>query len=172
MVRSNDRAKSSQPIILETDRPGLILVEMTTPEEDAEYFDFQSKNQAHIAEFGNIIYGSTTEIAVQRAKPGVVSFGIRNDDMLVGESGYVARKDGQEAEVGIVLAKDATGKGYATAVIKALTAHLLPIANRIFAEIEPTNVASINLMERAGYIRIEGLVERDWGRAAVFEYMK
>lgn len=60
MQETPPRAKRTEtipdtgPARIDTDRPDLQLVEMTTPQDDNEYFAFQQRNATHIAEFGNV----------------------------------------------------------------------------------------------------------------------
>lgn len=168
----SETLKQTEPIILETEQAGLLLVQMTTVDDDAEYFQFQNNNLAHIAKFGNTIDESVEAVTERRIEKDRKRFSICKDGTLVGMEGYTPSENGQEAEVGILLAKGATGHGYATSALKALSTHIYPQFNRVFAEVEPNNAASINLIERSGYVRVAGEVERDWGRAVVFEFKK
>lgn len=159
-----------EPPVLETELAGLILRPMTTPEDDAEYFLLQQDNRTHIAQYGNAIDESVEAVTQRRIDKNQARYGIRKDDHLVGMVAYTPSESGKEAEIGILLARDATGFGYATAAVKALTARIEPLFSRIFAEVDPRNASSMQLFARAGYERIEQEVERDWGHAVVFEF--
>lgn len=168
--------KATEPVVIETDQPGLILVQMTTVEDDQEYFDFQNANEAHIAEYGNTIDPNPEEVTKRRSATGNFRFGIRKDGVLIGMEGYKVSPDGREAEVGILLAKDATGHGYATSALRAMTEHIAPSFERVFAEADPNNQSSLRLCERAGYVLQPNTVQREWQgqvvEAACLEYKK
>lgn len=154
---------------IKTDRPGLLLVQMLSIEDDAAFFDLQNENVAFWKEFGNSIDASIEEVTKRRLKNGNNRFGIWLNDELLGIVGYSTKDHPKEAEVGILLAKNATGHGYAQSAIRAITTFAKPRYDRVFAEVEPTNQPSIQLMKRAGYQTNGRIVERDWGKALVFE---
>src|ERR1700733_5634665 len=66
-------------------------------------------------------------------------------------------------EVGIILARAAWGRGLARDALDAVVAHGFGAldAHRIFADVDPDNVASVRLFERAGFVR-EGLLRQAW----------
>lgn len=161
-----------EPAVVETELAGLILRPMTRPEDDEEYFLLQQDNRTHIAQYGNAIDESAEAVAQRRIDKNQARYGIRKDDHLIGMVAYTPSENGKEAEIGILLARDATGFGYATATVKALTARIQPLFSRIFAEVDPRNASSMQLFARAGYERIEQEVERDWGHAVLFEFKK
>jgi RimJ/RimL family protein N-acetyltransferase len=163
----------AKPIVIETDQPGLVLEQMLTIDDDLEYFELQDRNREHITEFANVIDATLEAVTMRRKEKGRVRFGIRKDGKLIGAEVYVVREDGKEAEVGILLDKNAVGHGYATYALKALTAYLEPMFDRVFAEVDPKNEKSIRLFERLGFQLVEGgLVQRDWGSAVVLVYKK
>lgn len=66
-------------------------------------------------------------------------------------------------EVGIIMRRDATGKGLASKALKLVDDYGFGELNlhRIAADIDPDNSASISLFLRAGYQR-EGLLRGNW----------
>lgn len=66
-------------------------------------------------------------------------------------------------EVGIILARPAWGCGLARQALDAAVAYGFDAldAHRIFADIDPDNVASVRLFERAGFVR-EGFLRQAW----------
>lgn len=157
-------------LVIDTTMPGLVLRQMLTRQDDEQYFEFQNRNIDHITEFGNSIDGSVAEVTARRLEHGGDGrFGIWFEDRLVGMVGYSTKGHEREAEIGILLDKDATGKGIATASIRALTDYAKARFDRVFAEVEPDNTKSISLMNRTGYTTDGAIVERDWGKALVFE---
>ena len=162
-----------QALVLHTD-DSLILRQYSTPEDDRAYFKVQNENREHIAEFGNKIYETLDEVKKARINPnGKIRMGIWIEGSLIGEV-CIASKDGEEAEMGIWLVKSETGHGYATTVLKTASEYAITKYKRVFAEVEPNNVSSINLLKRAGYFEPEPgkIVERNWGNALVFEVKK
>lgn len=157
--------------LIVTAQEGLTLRQMTSVEDDEEYLNLQNANLSHFAEFGNSIYDNVEEVTQSRLEKNRVRFGIRKDDVLIGMEGYTPSHDGDSAEVGIHLAEDEQGHGYATVALKALTAHMEPKFERIYAEVMLENQKSIRLCERTGYA-ISDEVLRDWGRAVVLDYTK
>ena len=171
-VEQPELNQAIEPIVIETDQPGLVLVQLLTIDDDKEYLKLQNDNIEHIAEFGNVIDPTLEEVTKRRTEKGRVRFGIRKDGILVGMEGYTPSKDAREAEVSILLGKDAVGHGYATAALKAMSAYVGHKFERVYAEVDPNNEKSIRLCERAGYILQNGLIQADWGSAAVLEFRK
>lgn len=164
----SESQNQAEPITIETDQPELTLVQMLTEVDDAAYFALQNANLDYWKEFGNAIDESEEDVTKRRKEKSGPRFGIYKDGVLIGMEGYTLNQDG-DAEVGIMLAEDATGHGYATSAVKALSAFLAPQFDRVFAEVDPENMGSISLLERTGYERVGDEVLRDWGRALVFE---
>jgi RimJ/RimL family protein N-acetyltransferase len=153
---------------------GLVIRQYAVPEDDHAFFKLQNDNYEHIVEFGNKIYETLDEVKEARINPqGVIKLGVSKEGVLIGDA-CIAGKDDEEAELGIVLAKDATGHGYATSVLKTLTDYSLAHYERVFAEVSPNNVRSIALMRRCGYFEPEPgkVFQREWGEALVFEPRK
>jgi RimJ/RimL family protein N-acetyltransferase len=158
------------PLTLYTDG-GLVLRQYATPEDDVTYLKIQNENREHIAEFGNKIYETSQEVREARLNSkGILRMGIWKDDELIGEV-CVASKDGEEAEMGIWIAKHETGHGYATSVLQTATSYAVSKFRRVFAEVDPKNSISINLLKRAGYSDTGKTVERNWANepALIFE---
>lgn len=156
-------------LLIETDQPGVSLVKMRTHEDDEEYFVFQNKNMKRLAAFGNAIDPTTQAVTYRRTQNRGGRFGIRKDGTLIGVVGYKPSFDDKEAEIYIALDTEASGRGYATSAVTAITVCIAPQYERVFANIHPANEDSIRLFERAGYVRQEGLQQYDWGPAVVFE---
>ncbi len=65
-------------------------------------------------------------------------------------------------EVGIIFARAAWGRGFARDALEAAVAHGFATgAHRICADVDPDNVASLRLFERARFVR-EGLLRKAW----------
>ena len=161
-----------RPNRLETSQVGLTLLEMTTVDDDQAYFDLQNANIEYWKEYGNTIDSSLAEVTARRLDRSDGRYGIWHESELVGMVGCSAKKNPGEAEVGVLLAKDAAGHGYATAAVRALTDFIKPQFDRVFAEAAPDNTKSIEMLERSGYQTNGAVIERDWGRALVFEAPK
>lgn len=86
------------------------------------------------------------------------------DDSLIGACGlFDLDADNQTAEIGYLLARDAWGHGYAAEGVGAVLRYGFETLGlrRVEADIDPRNVASIRLCERAGF-RYEGLLRERW----------
>ena len=162
-------AAKHSPIKLKTNRTNLVLIEMLTLEDDKAYFDLQNVNREYWREFDNTIDETVEAVTKRRLRVSNGRYGIWFEGKLIGMVGYSNKANEQEAEVGILLSRDAAGKGFATEAVKTLTAHIKPRFRRVFAEIERSNAASIRLFIRSGYKQKDGVVEREWGKAVVFE---
>src|ERR1700760_4199668 len=78
---------------------------------------------------------------------------LREDDKLIGDCGFRALADTPEqVEIGITLAREFQGMGYATEVVRALLAYLFVELkkHRVFGSVDPENQSSIRLLERVG----------------------
>jgi len=76
---------------------------------------------------------------------------------LIGDIGVCVSSDETYAEVGFTLSGKWQGKGLATEAILALISHLFATTNveRIEANTDASNLASIRLLERVGMERVE-----------------
>lgn len=164
--------EAGSPVIIYPAMPGLKLQQMLTTEDDKQYFEFQNRNIEHIEEFGNTIDKSEEEVTRRRLGYGDDRFGIWLEDQLVGMVGYSTPYHAREAAIGILLDKDFTSRGIATASVKALTEYTKSRFDRVFAEVRPDNEDSIKLMDRAGYRTNGQVIETEWGKALVFEAPK
>lgn len=142
---------------------------MVTEEDDKTFFKLQNANLDFWKRFGNKIYQSIEEVTALRLDQDDNLFGIWAEDKLVGFVGYSTKGHPREAEMGISLDQNSTGHGYATKSFKALTDFAKPQFGRVYAEVSPDNISSIELMKRAGYTTTGEIVERGWGPALVFE---
>lgn len=152
-----------------TKMPNLILLEMSSIEDDAKYYTFQNENLEYIKEFGNTIDTSVQKVTERRLKKSNGRFGIYKGNQLVGMVGY-SIKDESTVEVGILLAKSKAGKGYASASLSALVEFIRPKFRTIIAEADQKNTRSIALLKRCGF-QEKSRETKDWGKATVFEFV-
>ena len=86
---------------------------------------------------------------------------------LVGDCGFRPLKDEpREAEIGITLAPEFQGQGYATEALRALVSYLFRELgkHRVFGSVDPANTSSLALLRRIG-MRQEGhFVKSLWFR--------
>jgi RimJ/RimL family protein N-acetyltransferase len=86
---------------------------------------------------------------------------------LIGDCGFrVAKDDPAQAEIGITLAPEYQGQGYATEAARALLHYLLVTLgkHRVFGSVDPRNVSSLRLLERLGMRKEGHFVESLWFR--------
>jgi GNAT superfamily N-acetyltransferase len=153
----------AQPETIDTDMPGLTLVEMTGVDDDKKVLEFQNRQAGYIAEFDNTIYLSEEEVTTSRVAAGGKRYWIRHDGVDVGWEGYrLQGEDGTTAEIGVIVDKEAAGHGIGTAAISALTRHIQPQFEAVKAEVRADHKASLSVMEKAGFVKTTEKVEGNW----------
>lgn len=93
-------------------------------------------------------------------------FGIerRADGVLIGTCSLFDHSvESRRAELGYFLGRPVWGQGLAREAVTALIAHGFGALNlnRIEADVDPRNAASVRLLERLGFVR-EGLLRQRW----------
>jgi RimJ/RimL family protein N-acetyltransferase len=86
---------------------------------------------------------------------------------LIGDTGFrMPEAEPRQAEIGITLAPEYQGHGYATETVRGLLDFLLikRAKHRVFASVDPANVRSARLMERVGMRREGCFVKSRWFR--------
>lgn len=165
----NETLSQPVPAEIETDMPGLILRHITTLADDEQHVEYMHRNREHLAEFGNTVDETVEDAIKRRLESGDGQFGIWYNDKLIGTVAYQTEHSDTEAAMGISLDKDETGRGYATAALKALTRYAVTRFDRVYAEVEVGNTNSINLLQRSGFQTNGQVVELKWGSALIFE---
>ena len=114
----------------------------------------------------------TQQQALVPGTPGAwFQLGIRllASEALIGDAG-VHLPTGQErqAEIGVTIAPEFQGKGFATEAVRALLSHLFEALrmHRVYASVDPRNLPSLRLMERIGMRREAHFRESLWFRGA------
>lgn len=102
-------------------------------------------------------------LTLQQADPSLADWMglILHQDELVGDIGFKGRPDEQGmVEIGYSLVPGARGRGFATEAVRAMVdwAFQQPTVQRVTAETESTNHASMRVLERAGF---QPIGERD-----------
>lgn len=144
---------------LPTDNPDIVLINRTTIEEDEALFALFEENREHLREptdnEEDLDFFPTLESVTQARidNPYMLRMGIwYKRDTMVGEIVSVRPGIRNESEIGYMLREDATGNGYATMAVRALTEHLIGEYERIIARTHIENTRSIRVLERAGYV--------------------
>jgi RimJ/RimL family protein N-acetyltransferase len=86
---------------------------------------------------------------------------------LIGDFGFrVLQDDPEQAEIGITLAPEFQGKGYATEASKSLLDYLFVTLDkhRVFGSVDPRNLPSLKLLERVGMRKEAHFVKSLWFR--------
>lgn len=137
-----------------------------TPEDGEAIFRYRS--DAETNRFQSWIPGTSGEVE-QFIKNHIKDFNIsgtwfqlliidQDSGNVIGDIGvHFIGSDGQQAELGITVAKDHHGKGYASEALEGIIGYLFTELgkHRITASVDPRNTASMRLMERIGF-RKEG----------------
>lgn len=157
---------------LPTERGGVTLKQLATPEDDRAYWNAVEANRDHLNQLGDATsqkYQQLEDVTDARLNAGSkLRMGIWDEDTFVGSINATPKND--EVEIGYWLDSRYTGKGYATLAVQAFTAYLRPQFRRVFAEVHVDNLASAKVLERSGYASM-GEIDRKWGRAVIFEVM-
>lgn len=79
---------------------------------------------------------------------------ISSDGVLAGSCGFAGRPSEGEAEIGYAVLPAFRGRGYATEATAALVdwAFAHPDVVRVAAQAEPSNLASVRVLEKAGFV--------------------
>lgn len=102
-----------------------------------------------------------TEMAIKDPRqPGQwyqVALERKEDGRLIGDCAFHLSEDGQQAEIAFTLASNSQGQGYAAEAVNCLLEALFADLHlhRVFANVDPANTGSINLLTRLGF-RDEG----------------
>jgi RimJ/RimL family protein N-acetyltransferase len=144
--------------MLETDVPDLILQPLASSAA-AELHDLLQKNCDHLTAHGDYaeqVAMSRDQVEAELASDsGNLRFGIVLGGTLIGRIDLVAA-DPPKYGLGYWLAKEATGRGYASAAVRALIGHarIDLYATDIYAGVTRGNAKSEALLERLGFLPI------------------
>ncbi|MGA8016014.1 MAG: GNAT family N-acetyltransferase [Candidatus Dormiibacterota bacterium] len=111
----------------------------------------------------------------QAANPGPWLDGVlidRVDRLAVGSMGFKGAPDARgSVEIGYSVNRSRRGRGYATEMVKALTAWALrqPGVRRVIAECLESNVASIRVLQKSGFARVGHRISDD-GNLLLWEW--
>lgn len=167
--------RGAAPLILPTDEIGVQIRELASDADDLAYFEAVESSREHLSRHGNatsIKYKTLEDVRQARINAGdKLRLGIWGSDTLVGS--IIARPDDlySEVEIGCWLREDATGRGYATLAVRALTPYLQRKYLRVFAEVHADNHGSMAVLRRSDY-RKTAEVKRRWGPAVIFDARK
>lgn len=82
---------------------------------------------------------------------------LKEGGQMIGDCAFHLAEDGRQAEIGLTLARDYQGQGYAREAITCLLEYLFASlkVHRVFANVDPANVASMRVLSKLGF-RCEG----------------
>ncbi|MEV3938796.1 GNAT family N-acetyltransferase [Glycomyces sp. NPDC049804] len=92
----------------------------------------------------------------------------RSSKLVVGSVGLEGRPSEVQAELFFALVPSLRGRGYATEAVRALTAHAFEASEveAVFAHVEPSNPASVRVLEKAGFVPAGPVTEKGTVRYA------
>lgn len=158
-------------VTLLTDRPSLILRELTTDDIDA-YYALIDRNRAHLNQHGNYQFEHDADAAAIRSYfehpwDTNVRFGIWLDDQLVGRVD-LNPIDPPNWVLGYWLDESFTGRGIATTASRAAIDHAKSLgATEIYAGVTNGNEPSIRVLQRLGFEHIQDVENRSRWRFAL-----
>ena len=145
--------------MLKTPIPGLVLVSLSEGHASALY-ELVQQNRGHLTAYGDYagLVATTLEgfmLELSEASSDL-RFGIYLQQQMVGRIDLIAVAPPRYG-LGYWLAQSATGKGYATAALKALLefASTELHASDVFAGVTHSNSRSAAVLERAGFVPAE-----------------
>ncbi len=131
---------------------------------DAEVARYQSWENYTVADGRRLL----EELASLRpGEPGWFQYALedRETGTFVGDCGLnILAEDERLAQIGYTIARPFWNRGLATEAVLALTAHCFsayPI-HRITASVDPRNVASCRVLEKAGYVKEAHFRQSEW----------
>lgn len=147
-----------------------LVVRSFRPGDEADVFAYRS-----VPEVVRYIPGEpkteeqVADLVAERATAGrvdgtqrICTLAVELDGRVIGDVLiHLDGADGRQAEIGWVFAPDVTGKGYATEAARAITSAAFDDlgVQRVWAQLEPVNTASVRICERLG-MRREALFEQ------------
>ena len=108
--------------------------------------------------------------SVEPGTPGQwyqVGIYLREGDKLIGDCGFRVPADiSEQVEIGITVAPEFQGKGYAAEALRALLGYLFVELrkHRVFGSVDPRNESSMRLLERVGMRKEAHFVKSLWFR--------
>ncbi len=109
--------------------------------------------------------------SLQDANPGdagewyQIAITTQPNGKMIGDCAFkITAGDHRQAEIGITLARQHHGRGYATEAVDCLVDHLFIDMNlhRVFANIDPDNITSAAVLKRLGFRHEGSMVESLW----------
>ena len=160
---------------LQTEQASVIVRTLSYRSDDVAYFEGIDEDRAHVDQFCNNVseeYKTLADVTRTRLNSGQkIRMGIWDNEVFIGSINASPKEGRSVAEIGYWLRASATGKGYATFAVRALTAYLGPMFNPISADVHPINRKSSKVLIRSGYVLV-GMHEREWGLAEVYQFVK
>ena len=108
--------------------------------------------------------------SVEPGTPGTwyqVGIYLQESDKLIGDCGFrVLAENAEQVEVGITVAPEFQGKGYATDALRELLKYLFVELrkHRVIGSVDPRNASSMRLLERVGMRKEAHFVKSLWFR--------
>jgi RimJ/RimL family protein N-acetyltransferase len=158
-----------RPLILGTTLPGVQLKQLRLEDAPA-YFEAVDANREHLSQFGDQTGKKYPTVESVEASikypdnPNKHRMGIWDRDIFVGTINMTLIEN--NIEIGYWLDEQHTGMGYATVATRALATYAKRFYPSVYAGVNPENLVSQRVLERAGFNKVAG----DAGRL-VFEFM-
>lgn len=103
----------------------------------------------------------------QPGQPGWFQFALENCETgeFPGDCGLrIMEHDQRLAQIGYTIVRDSWGKGFATEAVSALAAYAFAAfsLHRITASVDPRNLASCRVLEKAGFVKEAHFRKSEW----------
>lgn len=146
----------SEPLIIFTERQGVVLRELASDADDAVYYESYSASRSEIEIFdppSAIKHQTLADTRKARLEAGdKIRMGIWDGDTFVGSVN--ARPDAEGIEVGYWTDSRYVGRGYAALGAKALSGYVADHFKSVHAQVVEGNDASVKVLKKAGYRQI------------------
>ncbi len=139
-----------------TERPGVILQELSTDADDVAYHESYNVSRPEITVYDPEAYKKHVTLADTRkarlTAGNKLRMAVWDSGIFVGSVNATPKREG--VEIGYWTDSRHAGHGYATLAAKALGSYMAQSSKRVYAEVVEGNNASARVLERAGYKQI------------------
>ncbi len=134
--------------------PSFTMRELSV-EDAAAYFDLIQNNREYFSNFDNMSpdkYPTVESVVGALAQSKKKRWGIFEGDALIGSVSIKPTDSPDVGEIGYLIAKDYSGRGYATEAVKNVLGLIPDSYSAVIAVTNPSNVGSERVLQKAGFV--------------------